>query len=638
VLLAIALACASACDDSGGGQRSTEVLQETFDIPSAAQPAQTAGSPGVVVTNPKLLAQFGGADFTLNRARYTRWHLRGSTRPDAILILIPGFEGGASNFAILAENLIPRAQAGGQTVEVWGFDRRSNQLEDFAGAEIAEEQLDPQIALDWFFGGELGLTLHPMLAPLNRRAQFYDTQGDVPFIANWTPLVFSQDIDAVVEAARTQARNGNVFLGGHSAGTGFTARYAATDLNLTGAGGAEPGHAKVRGLVLLEGAGGATGGTPLSDDTLDRIEAKFDGGLFGAVRDNAPRCVDGVTPCTIASEAADCSGQTPPKCTPPAFAYAIVPGVLNARILATSEIVTIQAAHDPDTGPAILNVPQGAPDNYAINKVPDLMALSVLAPATALGGLGSFVDDDGPIAGFASFLATSVGAPGPVVNDLVTWIDITEGPLPASVLPDNGPPPTTLPAGVWGQEKEKTLFDRLALAFYTGQTNFVDLYYPSSGLSVTSVTGQCARGTCAVGNVGATCTVDGDCSQAVNLDSSALSIGRGRRDIENLTQAAGIDVPVITVSGTNGLATVPGVWTRFANSIGTCAAPSCDGTPRIVDPSTPSAAFPTFGGVPGGFEVVVAEGFTHLDVLTAEDDADNPIVSALAAFLARNSN
>ena len=121
------------------------------------------------------------------------------------------------------------------------------------------------------------------------------------------------------------ARNQNVFLGGHSAGTGFTARYAATDFNLTGVGPADPGYAKLRGLVLLEGGGGSTGGAPLTADTLDRIEAKFDGGLYGAVRDNAPRCVDGVTPCTIATEAVDCGVEVPPKCTLPTTAYAIVP-------------------------------------------------------------------------------------------------------------------------------------------------------------------------------------------------------------------------------------------------------------------------------------------------------------------------
>ena len=155
----------------------------------------------------------------------------------------------------------------------------------------------------------------------NRRAEFYNSNSDTAFMAEWTTLVHSQDIDAVVEAARGVALGGNVFLGGHSAGTGFTARYAATDFNLTGTGAPEPGYAKLRGLVLLEGGGASTSATPLSADTLDRIEAKFDGGLFGAVRDNAPRCVDGITACTIANEATDCVGQVPPKCTLPTTSY-----------------------------------------------------------------------------------------------------------------------------------------------------------------------------------------------------------------------------------------------------------------------------------------------------------------------------
>lgn len=617
----------------------TQVVQETVDIPSGAAPAETPGSPSVVVTHPGLITQFGGTTFTLNRARYTRWRLAGpEAQPDAILILVPGFEGGAGDFRILAENLIPRANAAGQLVEVWGFDRRTNQLEDMVGADIAEEFLDPQVALDWMFGGELALTLHPVLASgPNRRAVFYNVQGDIPFLANWTPLTFSQDIDAVVDAARAAAANQNVFLGGHSAGTGFTARYASTDFNLTGVGPAQPGYAKLRGLVLLEGGGGSTSGTPLTPDSLDRIEAKFDGGLFGAVRDNAFRCVDGTTACTIANEAIDCLGQLPPKCTPPVTSYAIVPGVLNARILATSEIVTIQSALDPDGGQSIVTVDQGAPGNNAIDVVPALAALNLLPIGTAFGGLASFIDDDSSVASLAFFIATSVGAPGPTVGGVLTWQDITEGPLPPAVLPNNGPAPTSLPAGVWGQEKENTRFDRLAPAFYRGQTNFVDLYYPSAGLSVTTVAGACTSGTCSVGNVGALCSVAADCNQAVNLDSSALSIGRGRRDIENLTQAANVNIPVFAVGGSNGLAPVPGNYVPFATSIGTCTAPSCNGTSRVVDPSLPNPAFPTFGNVNGGFEVVNAEGFSHVDVLTSEDNADNPITPALVDFLSRNS-
>jgi pimeloyl-ACP methyl ester carboxylesterase len=629
-----------ACSFDATNACATLVVQETVEIPSQAEPAQTPGSPGVVVTNPKLLAQFGGGSFSLNRARYTRHALAGPPQqPEAILVLVPGFEGGAGDFKILAANVITRAHAQGHVLEVWAFDRRSNQLEDGVGLDIAEEFASPAIGLDWLYGGELGLMLHPVLASgPNRRAVFYDTQADVPFIASWTNLVFSRDIDAVVEAARAVAVNQNVFLGGHSAGTGFAARYAATDFNLTGVGPADPGYGKLRGLVLLEGGGGSTGGPPLTADTLDRIEAKFDGGLYGAVRDNAPRCVDGVTACTIASEATDCMGQVPPVCTLPTSAYSIVAGLLNPRILAAGELTAIQAILDPDGTPNIVRVDQGAPGNNAVAKVPDLATLSLLPISTAFGGLGSFVDDDGLVATIAPFVSTSAGAPGPTVDGVLTWQDITEGPPPPEVLPDNGPAPTSVPAGVWGQEKEVTRMDRLVRTFYEGGTNFTDLYYPSSGLGVTSVAGVCTAGTCTVGNVGASCTTNGECSQSVSLDSSALSVGRGRRDIENLTQAANIDIPVIAFGGTNGLAPVPASYLGFASSIGACAAASCSGgTPRVVDPALPNPAFPTFGGVAGGFEVVMAEGFAHVDVLTAEDDADNPIPAALVDFVVRNA-
>ncbi len=227
----------------------------TVNIPSAAEPPNTPGSPGVIVTNANLLTQFG-PQANLNNARYTRFALDDSgAQPDAILILIPGFEGGAANFRILAQNLLKRAKADHNLrLEVWAFDRRTNQLEDTEGLDIAEAAFDPILAGNWLFGDELSLPLDPRLP---RRAVFYNAHDDVPFLANWTNLVFSRDIDAVVDAALAVARNKNVFLGGHSAGTGFTARYAATDFDTAPgcAGPVEAGYAKLRGLALLEGRG-----------------------------------------------------------------------------------------------------------------------------------------------------------------------------------------------------------------------------------------------------------------------------------------------------------------------------------------------------------------------------------------------
>jgi pimeloyl-ACP methyl ester carboxylesterase len=589
------------------------VESETTSIPSAAEPAETPGTPSVTVTNPDLVTQFGSSSFSLNNATYTRYHREGASgAPAAILILVPGFEGGATSLGILAENLIHRAWTEeGLALEVWAFDRRTNQLEDREGIAIGATLSDPLVALDWFFGGELGLPLSPALVSgPNRRAFFHDTAADIAFIANWTPLVFSRDIDAVVEAARAAAQNQNVFLGGHSAGTGFTARYAATDFDLTGLGPAQPGYAKLRGLVLLEGGGGSVG-TPPTSMQLDQIEDKADGGLFYAVRDQAARCADG-TDCTVNGDA-DCAGIGKGTCTAPTTSYAIVPGLLNARILASAEPGIIQGYTDFDGGQTILQVDQGS--GSALDTVGDLAILGTVLPdATGAGALGSFIDDDGPISAFATFVRTSVGAPGPEIGGLTTWQDIQEGPMPASVLPDNGPMPTALATSgaqpVWGQEHEVTDFHRLSGKWIAEDTNFTDWYYPSAGLGTTT---------------------------GINLDSTALSVGRGRRDIENLTQVGNVDIPVIAFGGTNGLTPLPGVYTAFGQSIGLCTAPSCDGsTPRVVDASMPNTAFPTLGDVAGGFEVHLSEGFAHLDIVTGQDGPASNVVKPLVAFIKRN--
>jgi pimeloyl-ACP methyl ester carboxylesterase len=592
-----------------------QVVSSVVDLPSTAMPVDTPGSPGVTVApESKLAVQFGGTAVNLNHATYTRFRIgAASETADAIVILVPGFEGGAGGFKILAEQLLPRAlQEHDLLVELWAYDRRTNQLEDREGLLLAASSGDPHLALDWLFGEELELPLSPRL---QRRGVIYNTTDDVPFIANWTPLVFSRDIDAVVEAAHTQVKNGNVFLGGHSAGTGFTARYAATEFDLSGDGPTQPGYAKLRGLVLLEGDGGNTQGDPPSEDTLDRIEARFDGGLFAAVRDGQARCVDGTTACTVETEDSDCGHLTNAKCTPPISAYAQVEGLLNPHVLAAVEVAAIQGQTDPDTGQVIVQIDQGSiPGNNAVEKVPGLAGLSFLPQGTVMGTVGSFVDDDGFVASIAAFVSMSVGFRGPVTDGVLTWLDITEE-VPGPAFRDNGPAPTELPAGVWGVEREPTRFDRL-LDLFIEEANFLDWYFPSSGLTVTE--------------------------GLLGLDSSALSLdpplGRGRRDIENLTQAANIDIPVIGLGGSNGLTTVPGRYVAFANSIGRCAAPSCDGaTPRVVDASNPSEAFPTLGGIDGGFEVHISEGYSHVDIVTAEDGAHNRVIEPLGAFLARNA-
>lgn len=597
--------------------------QVTVNIPSKATPAFTPGTPGVVVDNDKLLRQFDSAAINFNQARYTRYFLsdKDGMQPDAIVVLVPGFEGGASGFYLLAENLLRRAAAQTSLVlEVWAFDRRSNQLEDTVGLDIAEELNDPLVALDFLFGDAVGLALsQPLVDGPNRRVIFHNSHSDTAFMAQWTPLVHSQDIDAVVEAARSVARNGNVFLGGHSAGTGFVARYAATDFNLAG-GTPEPGYQKLRGLLLIEGGGAGPTTTPPDEATLDLIEARFDGGLYGAVRDQLPRCIDGQTACTTATADVDCAAFDNKSCVEATGAYAEIPGLLSTQLFGAAEVTALDASLNDDTVLSLLQRDiNGIPGNNVIAKVPQLSILTLLlgsTPASSVTLMGKFLDDDGPAAAVASFLATSVGFEGPVVDGVGTWLSKGET-LPPQALVDNGPAPETLATSrrPWGIEAEPTdLEGRMLPLFYRGATNFLDWYYPSSGLSVTN---------------------------GLGLDTTPLSapppLGRGRSDIDNRTQGAAIDIPVIGFGGSNGLTAAPAAFLGFADVIAPCSAASCDGmTQRVLDRASPNEAFPTFGGASGGYEVYISEGYSHVDILTADDEAGNQVIAPLLAFLERN--
>jgi cysteine-rich repeat protein len=622
------------CDDGNGDPNDTctntcalgPVASETVSIASGANPPDTPdGTPERAVPPGSTLAtQFGSTIFDLNRATYTRYFAAGVGAPDAVLVLVPGFVAGGNTFKLFAENLIVRAEAAGEIrLEVWAYDRRTNQLEDHGGDEIAEADLDPKLALDWFFGAEMGLALDPRLT---RRAVFH-AGADVAFLANFTPHVFARDIDAIVETARALPSAPAVFLGGHSLGTLFTGRYAATDFD-DGAG-TDPGFAKLAGLVLLEGGGGAAPATPPSSDALDAVIAKADGGLFHAVKDDASRCVDG-TPCATD---ADCSGVALPtgavtnKCVAAVEAYtgANASGIIfiDPQIQASGDIAGIQGILDPD---GLIMIEQDFGGGTAVATVPGLGILKSLPPGSTEAGIGFFLDDDfSPIGAFRASLGYSDNGPNPVAFGLVVpgaaftdpyrlWINSDE-PQPPQAIPNNGFPTATL-SKVWGQEKEVTRLAHFFPNLFAGASDFGDWYFAASGLSVTNELNP-------AGAFG-------------GLDSTPLSVGRGRPDIENLTQASAINIPVISFGGSNGLTPTAANYKAFATSIGTCTAPSCDGTTaRLVtdDPITPA-----FGGVAGGFEVYIAEGYAHVDIVTAEDDPlHNPVYGALLGFLTRNT-
>jgi hypothetical protein len=177
----------------------------------------------------------------------------------AVLLLVPGFLGGAGSLDGVARGVVLAAAA---PVEVWALDRRANFLEDLTGMAEAEVAADASRASAYYFGDGSAF------------AGFRERE-DVGFVSEWGLETFVADLGAVIAAIPADRRATNLFLGGHSLGGSLTEIYSAWDLAGT------PAAASIAGVVLLDGTIGGTG--------LDRVGYHEGAGLtvpgVDAIRD-----------------------------------------------------------------------------------------------------------------------------------------------------------------------------------------------------------------------------------------------------------------------------------------------------------------------------------------------------------------
>jgi pimeloyl-ACP methyl ester carboxylesterase len=177
----------------------------------------------------------------LNRSYAEAYQLASVTDQEVtrVVILVPGFQGGAGDFRYLAQRLIERTN--GRTV-VWAVDRRSNALEDQTGLDAAEAGRDPDIAKDYYF--------HQMSIDGKTFAGFLDSSAnstDISFTSEWGLKTHIEDIDALITEADRRYPGVPIFLGGHSLGGSIVPIYAAWDF------GGRAGFERLSGLILLEG-------------------------------------------------------------------------------------------------------------------------------------------------------------------------------------------------------------------------------------------------------------------------------------------------------------------------------------------------------------------------------------------------
>ena len=156
----------------------------------------------------------------------------------AVLILLPGFLAGASDFTFLAPDMVRLFEG---AMEVWVPDRRSHLLEDQTGSLAAEAEKDPWIFYDYYFeGGQIDGKVFEGPIP----AQSAETD----MMSEWGLDLYLNDIRRIIHHVPEAHRATNVLIGGHSRGVGYAQLYAAYEFE-----DGTLGSDELAGLMMLDG-------------------------------------------------------------------------------------------------------------------------------------------------------------------------------------------------------------------------------------------------------------------------------------------------------------------------------------------------------------------------------------------------
>ena len=207
----------------------------------------------------------------------------------AVLVLLPGYGGGAASFDYLGRNLVAMAELNNAgSIEVWALERRPNCLEDLSAMNAAEEARDPEVAVDYYY----------LNKPVNGRTfPGFLRQDEVPFLSEFGLKLFMEDIFTVISSKIPDpaVRKNTVFIGGHSLGSPLSSLFAGWDMDGNPQTLDDAGYNNCAGLIGLEGRVSFTSFSTLT-------EAAYVRRLEGIRSGSSPRYqqLAGITPEALA--------------------------------------------------------------------------------------------------------------------------------------------------------------------------------------------------------------------------------------------------------------------------------------------------------------------------------------------------
>ena len=215
-------------------------------------------------------------------------HWYGGARPGTpktVLILIPGFIGGAQNFVYTGQRLVER----NHSLQVWAIDRRNNQFENRCAMEGAAESRtigQVETAAAYYLG------VLPFFGSCPRNdadpdpsswdgigAEFSLSQEEAVGLGmrDWGLKTALGDVRKLVKRAHKKYPNAKVVLGGHSLGGMTTQMYAGWRFGKTKR---PAGWKSIDGMVLIDGAVNGPGWSELIDQYVRDEELLENGTVF----------------------------------------------------------------------------------------------------------------------------------------------------------------------------------------------------------------------------------------------------------------------------------------------------------------------------------------------------------------------
>ncbi len=394
---------------------------------------------------------------------------------EAIIVLIPGFMGGANSFDYLGRQLVAMAEddpASG-SLEVWAIERRTNCLEDLTGLNAAEAAGNPQIAVDYLYNG----------AEVNGKTfQGFLGEEDLPFLSEFGLELLTNDVWKIItEKIPDRAdREKVVFIGGHSAGGGFTSYFAGWDFDGNGTTMEDAGFNNCAGLIGLDGRVGARTDTFIEESEYAQRVASINSGT-------APRLglFTGVTPEALALfEIVAMYAHMSPD----------VPSTMATGIPYSPEVASlIKLLHSRNLEHYFSGVPAFQDFRYTNEAALGIFFDDNFNPVgfleTSMGFLhgGAVVEKDFP-GGLASmlgiwgikedgvFIPWDAGPPNARgTGPLYSWVNFDE--VGNALDPDYQDTTGALTYTTWREEVSD--IQDVALSLYRGATNFPEWYYSS---------------------------------------------------------------------------------------------------------------------------------------------------------------